>query len=108
MFPPGALNAKDIPIPQSIATPANGRSPLAQTASLPVPLVNQAPQPVPLVQETHPQASMSQPIAQFAEAPPAPAAESDAMSGGMKAAIAFAVIGLLALAGAIAWILLQK
>jgi hypothetical protein len=30
------------------------------------------------------------------------------MSGGMKAAIAFAVIGLLALAGAIAWILLQK
>jgi serine/threonine protein kinase len=107
-LPPGALNAKDIPIPQSISTPANGRSPLAQTASLPVPLVNQAPQPVPLVQETHPQASMSQPIAQFAEAPPAPAAESDAMSGGMKAAIAFAVIGLLALAGAIAWILLQK
>jgi serine/threonine protein kinase len=112
-LPPGALNSKDIPVPQSIATPANGRSPLAQTASLPVPLVNQAPAPVPLVQETHPQASMSQPIApidsaaQAAQLPVAPAAD-EAMSGGMKAAIAFAVIGLLALGGAIAWILLQK
>jgi len=112
-LPPGALNAKDIPVPQSIATPANGRSPLAQTASLPVPLVNEAPAPVPLVQETHSQASMSQPIApihsaaQTAQLPVAPA-ESEAMSGGMKVAIAFAVIGLLALGGAIAWILLQK
>jgi serine/threonine protein kinase len=112
-LPPGALNAKDIPVPQGIATPTNGRSPLAQTASLPVPLVNQAPAPVPLVQETHSQASMSQPIApihsaaETAQLPVAPA-KSEAMSGGMKVAIAFAVIGLLALGGAIAWILLQK
>lgn len=111
-LPPGALNAKDIPIPQSIPTPATGRSPLAQTASLPVPLVNQAPQPVPLVHGS----SMSQPIAPIHAADQssvmptqsAALAEPEAMSGGMKAAIAFAVIGLLALAGAIVWILSQQ
>jgi|LNFM01.1.fsa_nt_gb serine/threonine protein kinase len=108
-LPPGALNAKDIPIPQNIPTPAQGRSPLAQTASLPVPLVNQAPQPVPLVHGTHaahPDASSSQivPVAQPVQTP----AAEEPMGGGMKAAIAFAIVGLLALAGAIGWILLQK
>jgi serine/threonine protein kinase len=106
-LPPGALNAKDIQIPQNIPTPAQGRSPLAQTASLPVPLVNQAPAPVPLVHGAHaphPDASTSQVL----PVPVVEATPAEPMGGGMKAAIAFAVLGLLALAAAIAWILLQK
>jgi hypothetical protein len=62
------------------------------------------------VQEAHAHASVSQPIEpiQSATQLPATPAASTAMSGGMKAAIIFAVLGLLAFGGAIVWILLRK
>jgi serine/threonine protein kinase len=112
-LPPGALHARDIPIPKGIPSPDASRSPLAQTAALPLVAPSQ---PVPLVQ-TSPVAQGSQGagVDPFGPPPPAPAPfaltqtpSTSAMGSGMKAAIAFAIIGVLTLVGAIGWIVVKN
>ncbi|MDP3277544.1 MAG: protein kinase [Deltaproteobacteria bacterium] len=106
-LPPGALHARDIPQAPPAAT--HGRSHLAQTASLPLPLVNQAPQPVPLVHSTQSSDPFGTPFdMQSHQSVAQPVPVDEPLGAGMKAAIAFALVGLLALVGAIAFILLHK
>jgi serine/threonine protein kinase len=111
-LPPGALHAKDIPIPKGIPSPDASRSPLAQTAALP--LVTPQPQPVPLVPGGS--AAPGEPSVGFDPFGPPPPAQSAltttgssrSMGAGMKAAIAFAFIGVLTLVVAVGWIILQR
>jgi hypothetical protein len=66
---------------------------------------------VPLVNESHGQqyAHSANTTSSLPAQNPAPAQPAnEPMGGGMKAAIAFAVVGLVTLAGAIGWILVQK
>ncbi len=114
-LPPGVLNAKDIPLPPANISSAHGgtgRSPLAQTASLPLPLINQAPAPVPLVHNTSSKFELIEVTAADATSnlpQQSPATTTDeGTSGGMKAAMAFAALGLVALGSAIVWIVLTK